>query len=60
MLLVPSHIHWYLLFLPQAPVTMPGAFLVEEVQRNAHSGEDAPATEGGCPTFLTFMMRAPL
>ena len=41
-------------------MTMPGAFLVEEVQRNAHSGEDAPATEGGCPTFLTFMMRVPL
>lgn len=55
-----AHTHLYLLFLPQVPVTMPGAFLVEEVQRNAHSGEDAPTTEGGCPTFLTFMMRVPL
>lgn len=55
-----AHIHWHLLFLPQAPVAMPGAFLVEEMQRNACSEEDAPTTEGGCPTFLTFMMKAPL
>lgn len=36
----------YSVFLLQVPATMPGALLGEEVQRNAHLGEDTPSHRG--------------